>query len=319
MTLPILLVTRRLPAAVIDRLRPACTLRLHDADTAIDRAALLQQIAGAAGLLCMLTERVDEELLAAAGPSLKFVSTMSVGYDHIDIAACARHGVAVGNTPGVLTDTTADLTLALMLATARRLPEGSWGVWQPEWMIGVDLFGATVGIVGMGRIGAAVARRLQGFDCRLLYSGPRPRPELAGPVAAAYVPFPALLAESDFVTIHCPLNAATRHLFDHATLAQMKPGAILINTSRGGTVDQAALYDALRFGPLRAAGLDVTTPEPLPPSHPLLTLPNCVILPHVGSATVATRLKMAQLAAGNALAGLAAQPLPNPVATLAQL
>ena len=326
MPLPILLVTRRLPAAVLNRLRPACTLRLHDADTAIDRPALLEQIAGATGLLCMLTERVDEELLAAAGPSLKFVSTMSVGYDHIDIAACARHGVAVGNTPGVLTDTTADLAVALMLATARRLPEawsavkdGSWGVWQPDWMTGVDLCGATVGIVGMGRIGAAVARRLRGFACRLLYSGPRPRPELAEPVGAAYVPFPALLAESDFVTIHCPLTAETRHLFNRETLGQMKQGAILINTSRGGTVDQEALYEALRNGPLRAAGLDVTTPEPLPPSHPLLTLPNCVILPHVGSATVATRLKMAQLAAGNALAGLAAQPLPNPVATLAQL
>ena len=281
---------------------------------------LLEQVRGVDGVYCLLTERIDGELLDAAGPQLKVVSTMSVGYDHVDLPALRARGVALGNTPGVLTETTADLALALLLAAARRLPEawsaakdGTWGPWQPEWMTGRDVHGSTVGIVGLGRIGAAVARRLLGFGCRIVYSGPRPRPELAEPLGAAYLSFEQLLAESDFVSIHCPLNDATRHLFGAAAFAAMKPTAILINTSRGPVVDQEALYQALKRGQIAAAGLDVTTPEPLPVDHPLFSLPNCVVLPHIGSASIATRLQMALMAAENLIAGVEGKPLPNGV------
>jgi lactate dehydrogenase-like 2-hydroxyacid dehydrogenase len=323
--MPTVLITRRIPAAAMKRIVAHCNahewdIRHWDSDEVMPRDALLEQVRGVAGLYCLITDRVDEALLTAAGPGLRVVSTMSVGYDHIDVAACAAHGIAVGNTPGVLTDTTADLTIALLLATARRLPEaidavrqGAWPAWRPEWMTGADLFGNTVGIVGLGRIGAAVAKRLTGFDCRLLYTGPHPKPELADPLGASYVSMDELLGESDFVSIHCPLNQETTHLFDADAFRKMKPTAALINTSRGGVVDQDALYAALMTGEIWAAGLDVTTPEPLPPDHPLLTLPNCVVTPHIGSASIATRRKMALMAADNLLAGVAGDPLPNGV------
>ena len=320
MNKPLVLVTRRIPSPAFDRVQAACTVRHWDDDAPIPRAALLTMAAGVDGIYCLITDRIDAPVLANAGPQLRIVSTMSVGYDHVDVAACAAHGVAVGHTPGVLTETTAELAVALLLATARRLPEawyavkaGQWGPWHPEWMTGADIFGSTVGIVGLGRIGAAVAQRLTGFGCRLLYSGLAPKPDIAGPVGARFVDFPTLLAESDFVTIHCPLNAATQHLFDAAAFARMKRTAILINTSRGGVIDQEALYTALVTGEIAAAGLDVTTPEPLPPDHPLLGLPNCVILPHIGSASVATRTRMAVMAADNLVAGVTGLPLPNPV------
>lgn len=314
-------VTRRIPHAAIARIRDAIgDVRQWESDDAIARPALLEQVAGIDGLYCLLTERIDAGLLDAAGPRLKVVSTMSVGYDHVDVAACVARGVLVGNTPGVLTETTADLAVALLLTTARRLPEaidavkhGAWGPWTPEWMTGIDVFGSTVGIVGLGRIGAAVARRLAGFNCRILYSGPRPRPELAGAVGAQYVDFPTLLAESDFISLHCPFNDETHHLFNADAFRRMKRTAVLINTTRGGVVDQDALYAALRDRQIAAAGLDVTTPEPLPPAHPLLTLPNCVVLPHIGSASIATRTQMALMAAENLIAGVQGQPLPNGV------
>jgi lactate dehydrogenase-like 2-hydroxyacid dehydrogenase len=314
------LVTRNIPGQAIERVRSGCEVRQWERDEPIPRDVLLEWARGVDGIYCLLTERIDAALLDAAGPQLKVVSTMSVGYDHVDLAALRARGVALGNTPGVLTETTADLTLALLLATARRLPEawsaakdGTWGPWQPEWMTGRDVHGSTVGIVGLGRIGAAVARRLLGFGCRILYSGPHPHPELADPLGAAYVPFEQLLAESDFVSIHCPLNDATRHLFGAATFKAMKRTAALINTSRGPVVDQEALYLALASGQIAAAGLDVTTPEPLPLDHPLFTLANCVVLPHIGSASIATRLQMALMAAENLLAGVEGRALPNGV------
>lgn len=320
MAKPKVLVTRRIPQAGLARVQEVCEVRHWDQEEAIPRATLLEWVAGLDGLYCLLTERIDEELLTAAGPNLRVVSTMSVGYDHVNVAACRARNVLIGNTPGVLTDTTADLTLALMLATARRVTEaaaavksGEWGVWKPEWMLGRDLFGSTVGIVGLGRIGAAVGQRLQGFGCRLLYSGTQPKPEIAAPLGAEYVDLDTLLALSDFVTAHCPYNPTTHHLFNQATLSKMKPTAILINTTRGGVVDQEALYQALLAGQIAAAGLDVTTPEPLPTTHPLLTLANCVVLPHIGSASVATRTKMALMAAENLIAGVQGQPLPNAV------
>jgi lactate dehydrogenase-like 2-hydroxyacid dehydrogenase len=295
-------------------------MRLWDSDEPIPRATLLEWVNGIDGLYCLVTERVDDELLDAAGPSLKVVSTLSVGYDHIDLKACRRRNIAVGNTPGVLTETSADLAVGLLLATARRIPEsidairkGEWSTWKPEWMAGYDVYGSTVGIVGLGRIGAAVARRLRGFNCRLLYTGPKPKPEIADPLGAEFTDFTDILTKSDFISIHAPLIAETRNLFHAGTFRKMKRTAILINTSRGGTVDQEALYDALVSGEIAGAGLDVTTPEPLPPDHPLLKLPNCVILPHIASASYATRAKMATLAAQNIMAGVKGQPLPYPV------
>jgi lactate dehydrogenase-like 2-hydroxyacid dehydrogenase len=319
MSKPTVVVTRRIPQAGLARVQEVCQVRQWESDDPIPRATLLEWVAGADGLYCLLTELIDAELLAAAGPRLRVVSTMSVGYDHIDVAACRARHVLIGNTPGVLTDTTADLTLALMLATARRLIEaaaavkkGEWPVWRPEWMVGRDLYGSTVGIIGLGRIGLAVARRLTGFGCRLLYAGRNPKSE-AATLGAEMVEIDALLAASDFVTLHCPYNKETHHLMNAVTLGKMKPTSILINTTRGGTVDQDALYGALVNGQIAAAGLDVTTPEPLPTSHPLLTLPNCVILPHIGSASIATRTQMALMAAENLIAGVLGQPLPNAV------
>jgi lactate dehydrogenase-like 2-hydroxyacid dehydrogenase len=295
-------------------------MRLWDSDEPIPRATLLEWVNGIDGLYCLVTERVDDELLDAAGPSLKVVSTLSVGYDHIDLKACRRRNIAVGNTPGVLTETSADLAVGLLLATARRIPEsidairkGEWSTWKPEWMAGYDVYGSTVGIVGLGRIGAAVARRLRGFNCRLLYTGPKPKPEIADPLGAEFTDFTDILTKSDFISIHAPLIAETRNLFHAGTFRKMKRTAILINTSRGGTVDQEALYDALVSGEIAGAGLDVTTPEPLPPDHPLLKLPNCVILPHIASASYATRAKMAKFAPQNIMAGVKGHPLPYPV------
>ena len=316
-TMPTVVITRHLPAAALDPIRAVAEVRYWDDEQPIPRSTLLKWVAGADGLYCMLTEKIDVELLAAAGPSLRVVSTMSVGVDHIDVAACSARHVRIGNTPGVLTDTTADLALGLILATARRITEaaeavkaGEWAAWRPEWMTGADLHGSTVGLVGLGRIGQATARRLMGFGCRILYTGPRPHPDAAEQVNAHFVDLPTLLAESDFVSIHCPLNESTRYLFGPDAFAGMKSTAILVNTSRGPVIDQAALFTALTTGQIAAAGLDVTDPEPLPADHPLLSLPNCVILPHIGSASVATRLRMAVMASENLVAGVTGGDLP---------
>jgi len=319
---PTVLITRRIPTSLLQRIEAECTVRYWDSDDAIPRQELLVQAAGVTGIYCLIPDRIDAEVVEKAGPALRVVSTMSVGVDHIDVAACRARRVAVGHTPDVLTETTADLTLALMLATARRLPEaiaavkeGSWGTWRPFWMTGIDLYGSTVGIVGLGRIGVAVARRLLGFGCNILYTGRHPNERNALAAQASFRSFDSLLAESDIVTVHCPLTAETHHLIDASALHKMKRTALLINTSRGPVVDQDALYAALVDGTIGGAGLDVTTPEPLPPVHPLLTLPNCVVLPHIGSATVATRRRMATIAADNLVAGLLGRPLPFAVAT----
>lgn len=281
------------------------------------REALLEKVRGVEGLYCLLTERIDAELLDAAGPQLKVVSQMAVGYDNIDVAACTERGIPVGNTPGVLTEATADLTLALLLATARQVVRaaeavkaGRWQTWEPMGFMGPDVYGSTVGIIGLGKIGLAVARRLRGFDVRLLYHNRSPSPA-AAEVGATYVELDRLLAESDFVSLHCPLTAETRHLIDAGRLGQMKRTAVLINTARGEVVDQEALVAALREGAIAYAGLDVTTPEPLPADSPLLALPNVTVLPHIGSASVSARERMATMAAENLLAGLRGERLPH--------
>lgn len=291
---------------------PSAAIWTHDLPPT--REQLLENVRGVDGLLCLLTERIDAELMDAAGPQLKVISSMSVGVDHIDIAEATKRGIPVGNTPGVLTDATADQAFALLLAAARRLVEGvdyvrtgQWTTWHPQLLLGADMVGATLGIVGFGRIGQAVAKRAQGFDMRVIYHSPNAKPAFG----AQPVDLDTLLRESDFVSLHVPLTPETKHLVDADFLSKMKPSAILVNTTRGGVVDQAALHHALKSKQIFAAALDVTDPEPLPMNSPLLELDNCIIVPHLGSASKWTRDQMSKLAAENLIAGLRGEKLPN--------
>jgi glyoxylate reductase len=254
---------------------------------------------------------MDKEALDAAGPKLRVVSNMAVGYDNIDIETARQRGIVVTNTPDVLTETTADLAFALLLATARRLPEaerllrsGQWGHWSPFWCTGLDVYGKTLGIVGMGRIGQAVARRAAGFGMRILYNSRSPKPDVDTRLGCSFCSLDQLLAESDFVVILTALSDETRGLIGRREFSLMKKTAILINVARGAVVDEEALYHALKERRIWAAGLDVYAHEPIPAGHPLLTLDNVVALPHIGSATVETRMNMARLAIRNLLAVL---------------
>jgi lactate dehydrogenase-like 2-hydroxyacid dehydrogenase len=319
MTKQTVFITRVVPQKALDLIlnEPEVEAEIWPEELPPPREVLLQKVAGIDGLYCLLTEKIDDELLAAAGPQLKVVSQMAVGVDNIDVAACTRRGIPVGNTPGVLTEATADLTLALLLGTARQLVRaaeavkaGRWRTWEPMGYTGPDVYGSTVGIIGLGRIGLAVARRLQGFNVRLLYHNRRPNPA-AAEVGATWVELDTLLAESDFVSLHFPSTPETRHFINAERLRQMKPTATLINTARGDVVDQNALIEALREGVIAYAGLDVTTPEPLPAGNPLVGLPNATVLPHIGSASFSAREKMATMAAENLLAGLLGERLPH--------
>jgi lactate dehydrogenase-like 2-hydroxyacid dehydrogenase len=317
-TQPRVFVARRIPAEGLDLLGDAAMVDLWDSDLPPMRADLLAHVQGADGLLSLLTDRVDDELLDAAGPGLKVVANLAVGFDNIDVPACTRRGIPVGNTPGVLTETTADLAFALMMAAARRLKEGidyveedRWQTWGPLLLLGVDVHHATLGIVGFGRIGRELARRAAGFSMRVLYHDVERVPEdVEREFGATFASLDELLSQSDFVSLHVNLTPQTRHLIDAEALAKMKPTAVLVNTSRGPVVDQKALYAALRAGRIFAAGLDVTDPEPMRADEPLLTLPNCIVVPHVASATTVTRGKMARIAAENVLAGLRGERLP---------
>ncbi|HEY8583868.1 MAG TPA: D-glycerate dehydrogenase [Capillimicrobium sp.] len=305
--MPKVAVTRRLPFPALERLAAAHEVVTWPGELPPAPAELRELADGADGLLCLLTDRVDAALLGAC-PRLRAVAVYAVGTDNVDLAAAAQRGVAVGNSPDVLTEATADLAFALLLAAARRLPEaaaavrepGGWRTWEPAGWLGLERHGATLGIVGAGRIGEAVARRAEGFGMRVLRSRPAPLPEL--------------LAVSDAVSLHVPLTPQTRRLIDAAALGAMKPGAILVNTARGPIVDQEALAAALRSGRLGAAALDVTDPEPLPFDHPLLDAPNLLVVPHIGSATTAARARMADMAVDNLLAALDGEPMPHPVA-----
>ena len=314
---PYVLVTRRVPEEGLQPLRAECGLGLWDSDDPIPRDRLLRDVAGADGLYCLLTDRVDAEVLNAAS-HLKVVSNMAVGFDNIDVAECTRRGIPVGNTPGVLTETTADLSWALLLAAARRVVEGvdfvragRWTTWGPLLLRGPDVHGATLGVFGFGLIGQAVARRARGFDMRVLYHDRVRDAQAEAELGATFVDFETLLRQSDFLTIHATLNPETRYLFDAGALSKMKPSAVLINAARGPLVEPQALHDALKAGRLFAAALDVTEPEPLPPGHPLLSLPNCLVVPHIGSASISARARMAAMAAQNVLAGLRGERLPN--------
>lgn len=312
-------VSRVLPDEGLALLAEACDVEVWPHETPPPREALLESVRGVDGLLSLLEDRVDGPLMDAAGPQLKVISNYAVGFDNVDVAAATARGIPVGNTPGVLTETTADLAFALLMAGARRLVEaaayvqaGKWRSWHPTLLLGHDVHGATLGIVGMGRIGQALARRASGFDMRVLYYDPSCDASKGLDTGAELrCSLPDLLAESDFVSLHVPLTDQTRHLIDAAALGNMKPTAVLVNTSRGPVVDMDALYGALSRGQIAYAALDVTEPEPLPADHRLLTLPNCLVVPHIGSASWATRRRMAVMAAENLLAGLRGERLPH--------
>ena len=302
-------VTRALPFPALDRLRDAHDVDEWPGNLPPAPADLRARTRDTVGLLTLITDRVDAELLDGA-PRLKAIANMGVGTDNIDVEACAKRGIPVGNTPDVLTDATADLAFALLLALARKIVPGAekvrageWRTWEPAADLGAELAGSVIGIVGWGRIGQAVARRAEGFEMEVVHSS-----------RSSGVPLGELLERADFVTLHTPLTADTRHLIDAGALARMKPTALLVNTARGGVVDQDALREALHAGRIGGAALDVTDPEPLPADHPLLDAPNLLVVPHVGSATVRTRAKMAAMAVENLLAALDGRPMPHQVA-----
>lgn len=304
-------VSRRLPGPALTRLAAAHDVEVWPDPLPPPDSILRRRAHDADGLLTLLTDRVDATLIEAS-PQLRAISNYAVGHDNVDLAAATARGIPVGHTPDVLTEATADLTFALILAARRRLPaaqaavhDGSWETWQPDWLLGHDVHGTTLGIVGPGRIGQAVARRARGFDMKTLEA--RDKATL-GP----------LLEQADIVSLHCPLTPDTHHLIDAGALRRMKPTALLVNTARGPIVDHEALRRALHQGTIAAAALDVTDPEPLPPGHPLLDAPNLLVVPHIGSATHEARERMAELAVDNLLAGLDGRPMPhqaNPEAT----
>src|SRR3954454_10824672 len=296
-------VTNHIPGTALDRLGEAHEMQVWSERTVPPPDELRRRAAEAEGLLSMLTDRVDAELVEAC-TNLRAISNYAVGVDNIDLSAATARGIPVGNTPGVLTDSTADMALALMLAAARRVVEsdgvvrrGEWLTWEPEFLIGRDLHGSTVGVVGWGRIGQAVGRRVEGFGCQVLHTRETPLAEL--------------LERSDFVTLHVPLSEETRAMIGDEAFRRMRPTAYLVNTARGPIVDQAALGRALREGEIAGAALDVTAPEPLPADDPLLEAPNLTVVPHLGSATHVTREAMADLAVDNLLAALAGEPMPH--------
>ena len=350
MALPIVIVTRRLPQQAWEILGAQADLVCWEHDCPVDRKWLLDHLPEAEGLYCLLTDRIDREVIQV-GKRIRVISTMAVGYDHIDVGACTARGIPIGHTPGILTETTADLAFALLLSAARRIVEGveyvrqgQWTTWSPDLLLGQDVHGATLGIVGFGRIGQAMARRAQGFHMDVLavsspkgMSGSPPssvslesgaqsmaKPTMhrkgfeegtiqGEPVRAAFheVDLHEALARADFLSLHVPLTSHTHHLIGEAEFQAMKPSSILINTARGSVVDSEALYRALVHGHIGGAALDVTDPEPIPVTHPLLTLPNCLVIPHLGSASVATRTRMACIAAENMVAGLRGDALPH--------
>ena len=313
MAKPKVFVARLIPAKGLDLIKDFCEADVWQDELPPPRNELLARVRDADGLVSLLTEKVDGELMDVA-PHLKVISNMAVGVDNVDVAAATARKLPVGNTPGVLTEATADMAFALMMSAARRIVEGEkyvrdgkWRTWHPQLLLGADFVGATLGIIGFGRIGKAVAKRAKGFDMRVIYYDP----SVQSAFDAAPVDLDTLLRESDFISLHVPLTESARHMINAGTLTKMKPNAILVNTSRGPVVDPRSLYEALKSKRIFAAALDVTEPEPLPMDSPLLELENCLIVPHLGSASKYTRDMMSYLAAQNLMAGLKGERLPN--------
>lgn len=317
---PKVFVSRIIPEAGLNLIREACNAEVWPEVMPPPYELLTEKVKTVDGLLTTLNDRIDAHLIAASSTQLKVISQMAVGYDNIDAKAAQARSILVGNTPGVLTDATADLAFALLLTAARRIVEGveyirkgNWRTWEPMALLGGDLSGATLGIIGLGRIGEAVARRAKGFDMRIIAYSPSRNTADVSQLGIELTSLDSLLQQSDYVSIHVPLNTQTRGLINAEALRKMKPSAILINTARGPIVDQQALYEAVKSGIIGGAALDVTNPEPMASDDPLLSLPNVTIVPHIGSASLRTRNKMATMAAENLIAGVYGKPLPNQV------
>lgn len=314
MNRPRIFITRRMPQTIVDHIAEVCEVSMwEEEEIPVPRERLEQEIEQVDGLYCLLTDVIDHELISRAR-KLKVISNMAVGYNNIDVNAATQRGIMVTNTPGVLTETTADLTFALLMATARRLVEaeyflraGNWKTWSPFLLTGQDVYGATLGIIGLGRIGQALAKRAKGFDMRILYYSRTRKLDAEKELGVEYVELETLLRESDFVCVMTPYTPETRNLIDRQRLSLMKRTAVLINTARGGVVNESALYDALKNRSIWAAGLDVFEEEPISKDHPFLSLDNVVLLPHIGSASEKTRMKMATLAADNLIKALTGQ------------
>jgi glyoxylate reductase len=316
MARPTAFVSRKIFEEALQTIHDAADAEVWQDDLPPPRTTLLEKVRGVDGLLCLLTDTIDGELMDAAGPQLKVISQIAVGYENIDVAEATRRKIPVGYTPGVLTEATADLTFALLMAVARRVVDGAqavrdgkWKTWHPLHFLGPDVHGSTLGVIGLGRIGFEVAKRARGFNMKVIYSDVVRREDIEAEYGLTYVDMDTLLRESDYVTLHVNLTEETRHLINEDSLPKMKSSAILINAARGPVVDSKALYKALRDGVIAAAALDVTEPEPIPVDDPLLTLDNCLIVPHIASASVPARREMSRIAAQNLINGLAGEKL----------
>lgn len=316
MSKPKVFITRRIPDPGLNLIMQECEVDLWDKDLPPTKEELLQHVAGVDGILSLLSDPIDADVMQTAGDNLKVISNYAVGYNNIDVLTATQRGIPVGNTPGVLTEATADFAFALMMSAGRRVVEaekhvrtGKWKTWGPSTLLGVDFAGATLGIIGFGRIGKAMARRATGFGMRILIYDPTAEP-MTGIIK---VDLETLYRESDFISLHTPLSPETRHMINADAFSKMKPNAVLVNTARGEIIDQTALYDALKSHKIFAAGIDVSEPEPLPMDSPLFELENLIICPHIASASTTTRENMALIAAGNLLAGLNGNRLPHVV------
>jgi glyoxylate reductase len=313
---PKVFVTRHLPKIARNELEQVCEVDIWDYETPPPYEIIMNRVADKDGLLCLLTDQVDAALMDAA-PKMVVISQCAVGFDNIDITAATERGIAVGNTPGVLTDATADFAFTLLMSAARLVVEGmdyvragKWETWGLTLLLGGDIYGATLGIIGLGRIGQAVVKRASGFDMKILYYDQRRLPEIEDSLGVEYRPLDELLAEADFLSLHVNLTPKTHSLIGSREFKLMKSTATLINTSRGPVVDTDALYEALKSGQIGFAALDVTNPEPLPANHKLLSLTNLIVTPHIASATVTSRTKMANMAVQNLIAGVRGAKLP---------
>jgi glyoxylate reductase len=318
MAKPRVFVTRVIPDAGLARIQELADSEIWEGEEPPPYDVILEKVSAVDGLVCLLTDPIDAQLITAAGDSLKVISQMAVGTDNIDLAAATERGIPVGHTPGVLTETTADFAFALLMAAARRIVEGEryvmvgrWVTWGPTLLMGHDVHDATLGLIGFGRIGQAVAKRASGFGMRVLYTDPAVDEKTANMLGAERRELKELLVESDFVSLHVPLSDQTTHLIGEREFQLMKSSAVLINTARGPVVNPKALYRALKDGEIAYAALDVTEPEPISINDPLLSLDNCLIVPHIASSSLATRSKMATMAADNLEAGLKGEPLPH--------